>query len=307
MMSSFFELSFFTYLLSFIPWTFVFVLLREYGVRLYILKKKEGCTAIQKNITNWTVTTDGDKGSGYAVGYWYLAQTMNNDEDMPSMWIICSKNTFAKLSLDTAKPCSFQIIDSKESNTLQKEEAKQIFILDRFGSQNSCYYRRRSTHLSVVPRAKQQNVVDEVRLLLKTTKKATILLHGKPGVGKTMVGYILAHALGGSYTSECCPWEPTDCISNIYDEGQISESHPLIIAWDEIDIALEAIQRGIPSSKRFRIKVQNKQGWNNMFDAIHMGHFPHLVILMTTNKRPEELAVDPSFLANHRIDKIIEY
>ena len=80
---------------------------------------------------------------------------------------------------------------------------------------------------------------------------------------------------------------------------------PLIIAFDEIDGALEEIHRGIPSHKNLKIQVQNKQGWNQMLDEIQMGFYPHLVVIMTTNKSPDFIRrLDDSYIRQHRVDKI---
>ena len=60
-------------ILNYIPWDIIFLFTKHYGLRMYILRKKEECKIIQKKIgNNWSHLTDNDKGCGYAYGYWYI-------------------------------------------------------------------------------------------------------------------------------------------------------------------------------------------------------------------------------------------
>ena len=130
---------------------------------------------------------------------------------------------------------------------------------------------------------------------------------GLPNVGKTMVSLILANELHGTYCGNLAPWEPGDSLAALYTDSDPSPENPLIIAFDEIDGPLQQIHNGILPHKNLRIKVANKQGWNQMLDEIQMGFYPHLVIIFTTNKTPEFINnLDASYIREHRVDRIYE-
>ena len=99
------------------------------------------------------------------------------------------------------------------------------------------------------------------------------------------------------------PWSAGESLSNLYSFAEPSETKPLILTFDEIDGPLQDITRGIPSHKNCKIQVQDKPGWNRLLDEIQMGFYPHLVLIMTTNKSLLFFnSLDPSYMRNHRVD-----
>jgi hypothetical protein len=59
-------------LVSYIPWTIIFLLTQFVGIRLYTIHNREDCQRLQKSMTYCSHLTDGGKGYGYAVGYWLI-------------------------------------------------------------------------------------------------------------------------------------------------------------------------------------------------------------------------------------------
>ena len=54
------------------------------------------------------------------------------------------------------------------------------------------------------------------------------------------------------------------------------------------------------------ISVQNKTGWNRMLDEIGRGLYPHLILLMTSNRDPAFIrSLDPSYIREGRVNEII--
>jgi ATP-dependent 26S proteasome regulatory subunit len=118
---------------------------------------------------------------------------------------------------------------------------------------------------------------------------------------------MLANELNGAYCNNLMPWNAGESIPVLYSDTDPTEKCPLVIAFDEVDGALQEIHKGIPPHKNQKIHVQNKQGWNQMLDEIQMGFYPNIVIIMTTNKRPEFIdQLDPSYIRDHRVDRIYE-
>ena len=178
-------------------------------------------------------------------------------------------------------------------------------MLDRYGSNTNVYFRERSLKMAVTPRPIQKIVLNDIKELLEKKKSAVVLLHGPPNVGKTMVSLIAANEFGGSYCNSVSPWEPGDSIVGLYTDTEVSEKSPLIVAFDEVDSAIEQVHFGISPHKDVKICVRNKAGWNKMFDEIQKGFYPYLVVIMTTNKTPDFFnKLDPSYISGHRVDRI---
>jgi hypothetical protein len=292
-----------TSFLSIIPWTCVFLITRVFGIRLYLIHKKEDCIRIQKNIGVCSHITDGDKPYGYSVGFWYIASitvSKNEYNQEHSVWIVGTPSSYRRLTQE--KDIEIRKMDT---NFINIHESAPFKVMERFGSNSGAYYRPRMLRLSIEPRLEQQNIINDIQYILGKKKSAVILIHGPPGIGKTMVSLILANETKGIYCNNLRPWDAGESIASVYTEAEPTEMMPLIIAFDEIDGALEEIHRGIPSHKNLKIQVQNKQGWNQMLDEIQMGFYPHLVVIMTTNKSPDFIRrLDDSYIREHRVDRI---
>jgi SpoVK/Ycf46/Vps4 family AAA+-type ATPase len=284
-------------LISNIPWSLVFLFTPYFGVHLYTIKKREECLTIQKNISGCSHTTDGGKGYGYSVGPWYIAY-IGESGDEPSVSMVSTKATYERLSKSR---------DIEVSFTVDCVKSGSIRVFERFGSYGNSYYRSRNLRIGVEPREPQRVILNSVKVLLDQKKSAVLLIHGPPNIGKTMISLLLANELKGTYCSSMAPWEPGDSLACLYSEAEPTENTPLIVAFDEIDGPLQRIHEGISDHKNLRTKVKDKQGWNQMLDEIQMGFYPHMVIILTTNKRPEFFNdMDPSYIRDHRVDKIYE-
>jgi len=291
---------FITNLISNIPWSLIFLFTPYFGVHLYNIKKREECLTIQKNLSGCSHTTDGGKGYGYSVGRWYIAYIEYSGEQDPSVSMVCTKSTYERLSKSRDIEVSF-------TETSVVKSGNPIKVLERYGSSGNCYYLSRNLKVAVEARPAQREIINSIKEILAQKKSSIVLIHGPPNVGKTMISLIIANDLKGIYCSSINPWEPGDTIASLYTHAEPTEEMPLIVAFDEIDGPLQRIHEGIPDHKHVRTKVKDKQGWNQMLDEIQMGFYPHLVMIFTTNKDPEFFnKMDPSYIREHRVDKIYE-
>jgi hypothetical protein len=188
-------------------------------------------------------------------------------------------------------------------------EKPKIDIVERYGSYNNFWYKIRSiTTPSIVERPNQKQILDEITSFHDNAKQSVVFLHGKPGVGKSMIGLLLANHYKGNYCDSFVPWEPNDTLGNILTESMPSKKKPLILVLEEIDVALHKIHAGeIQPHKQFPILINNKTSWNRFFDRIQRGLYPHVLILLTSNKPPEAIhLLDPAYLRDNRVNLIVE-
>ncbi len=178
-------------------------------------------------------------------------------------------------------------------------------ILQRHGSFNNPYYLKRKLKMSIEPMLKQKVIMDEIQELYKKRGHYSVYIYGEPGTGKSMIPLLMANCVKGMYCSTFRPWLPGDTLCSMYNEAEPTENKPLILAFDEVDSALVKIHEGIEQHKNIPISVADKSGWNHMLDDIQRGLYPHLILILTSNKEPSFISdMDPSYLREHRIDKI---
>lgn len=284
-----------------IPWTSIFLFTQLFGLRLYTLRRKEECQQIQKKLGPWCshMSEDG-KGYGYSFGHWYfLHVSVDSSEfgDKYTIWMIGTEESYNKLT---------SVEDSYKDKKVEEVIPELTFdILQRHGSFNNPYYWKRKLKMSIEPMSKQKIIMDEIQESYKRTGHYSVFIYGEPGTGKSMIPLLIANCVKGMYCSTFKPWLPGDTLCSLYNEAEPTEMKPLIVAFDEVDSALVKIHEGISQHKSIPISVADKSGWNHMLDDIQRGLYPHLILILTSNKDPAFInRMDTSYLRERRIDKI---
>ena len=99
------------------------------------------------------------------------------------------------------------------------------------------------------------------------------------------------------------PTTPGDEFGKIYRKINPTCNSPLIIVLEEIDIIINKIYNNIHDHKYIPIQIQNKTGWNIWFDKLDKGFYPHVYIIMTTNKSINYFdELDKSYMRNNRVN-----
>jgi hypothetical protein len=99
------------------------------------------------------------------------------------------------------------------------------------------------------------------------------------------------------------PTTPGDEFSKIYRKINPTSNSPLIIVLEEIDIIIDEISDNIPNHKYIPIQIRNKLGWNIWFDKLDKGFYPHVYVIMTTNKPINYFdKLDESYMRNNRVN-----
>ena len=303
-------LSFGISLISNIPWSCIFLITQRFGIRLYDLREKETCQIIQKKINKWSShLTDNGKSYGYSIGFWYIMSiSITNNEregDSYKILMIATEETYDKL----IEPiCKIKEITEENAEPILNNSLKTT-IYDRCGSYYNIWLKKRSINISNIKFInEQQNIIDKIKEHNNINEHTVVFLHGSPGSGKSMIGLLLSSQLNGCYCNNLIPWQPGDTLSYLYSEVEPTKEKPLILVFEEIDIILMKIHNDdLPLHKNLPISVHNKTGWNNLMDAIQRGMYPHLIVILTSNKSPKFInELDTSYIRKGRVDITFE-
>ena len=290
------------------PWVSFFLILQLFGVRLYSVRERETCKRIQKRIKFSSHTAEDGKGYGYALGFWYICN-VSISEDSYSVWLVATAASYEMLTreIQTKSQIKIQNQNQNQNQNHQDPSTDMSFkIYERAGSFHNCWFKHRSFSTQQTPQKEQASIIEQIKTSYMAQGHTVVFLHGPPGTGKSMIGVLLASAMGGSYCNTLRPWQPGDMLGSLYSEVEPSKEKPLILSFDEVDVALVAITAGIPDHKHLPIATPNKTGWNRLMDEIGRGMFPHLILLMTSNRDPTFVnGLDESYFREGRVDLIV--
>jgi len=287
---------FFVNIFNYIPWTSVFLLTRCVGIRLYIITHFDEITRIQRRVgDNFSETSDNGKGTGYALGMWYLLHVASD-----RAWMISTKASYERLSSDIATHVF------KKNDKIPEEES--IVVLERRGVIESQWLKTRNVNIKHTPRENQTELMEKIIAHHEVHQNTVVYLWGPPGTGKSMIGLLLAKKLNGAYCNTIKPWQPNNSLDMLYAEFDPGCNKPVVLVFDEVDTAITNIHsEKIEDHKKYAVMTKNKAGWNQMLDQIQRGMYPHLILLMTSNKTPDYIrAMDASYIREGRVNLILE-
>lgn len=246
---------------------------------------------------------DGDEYIGWIAGLWfigYIIKTNGERNETTELYIFMNVNK------------SKNIFDGIIKTEINKP---QLSYWERSG--NSYCYRYDNREISLPklePYDNQKFIISETIRIMneKESKTSVILLSGPPGTGKSTIATFLAKELLSPlidkldkvhYIDTFNPTMPGDEFGKIYRKINPTCNSPLIIVLEEIDIIINKIYNNIPDHKYISIQIQNKTGWNIWFDKLDKGFYPHVYIIMTTNKSINYFdELDKSYMRNNRVN-----
>jgi len=213
-----------------------------------------------------------------------------------SIYILCSK-TFYKNLINT----------EKDDTNIESDNKNEITVYERHGNYFWLNYSSRVLNVESYTENENQKYVIE-NILENFNRNLTVILHGKPGSGKSMIGLLLAKKLNGFFCDTFNPTEPGDDLSILYNTVIPTKSKPLILMLEEYDIMISRIHNnGIENHKHIPIQIRDKISWNNFLDKIDRGYFPNLILILTSNSHPDKITnLDPCYIRRGRVDCIFE-
>ncbi len=290
-------------IISYIPWSIIFIFTKRFlGIHLYYITQKEECVRIQKRVQG-SLTIDGGKSSGYAVGKWYIlhinAIYTDHDGSTYTIYMISTESSYKKLTAD--------IEEGEQTITVipdtKTPPSSKISVVDRTGSFSNVWFRKRDRSLHNTPNASQATILSIIKKHHTQYRHTVAYIYGPPGTGKSMIGLLLAKELNAVFCNSFKPWQPGDTLGMLYSEIEPSQKNPLILVFDEFDSVLERLHEGIQQHKNIPITVRDKPGWNYLLDEIQRGMYQDLILILTSNKNPHYInSLDPSYIRANRVD-----
>ena len=285
-----------TYLLGYIP-DIIKIMGILVGIRYYPVNDRRQVLAISKGLKNrCSELMNGENPGGLFFGKYYFGRLTESGSDHNkriNMWIVCSEKKYAKLT------CNEDINMNIE---------KKISIKSWYPSGNKHWTDWLALNMDVTdyePMKNQRDLIDKVIHKFNEKNRCVAFIDGDPGVGKSLLGPLLAKELKGSYTNDYNPTEAGLIFSDLYNTVD-SRGGPLIVVLDEIDVIINKIHNNkIKDHKIARTDIKNKESWNTFFDKIDRGYYKNIIIIMTSNT-PKEIIdkMDKSLLREGRINLV---
>ena len=231
------------------------------------------------------------KPIGYVVGKWYIGFI---DQAETKGWVVCRSHDVKSF---TQQP------ELKVPITALRTPLNPFSLMERCGTYQHFYYTSRKFPNKLTdPNPKQDEILDTITDHFASNTTTVAYIHGKAGVGKTMIGPLLASKLNGILCTSFNPSDPSDQLSRLYFESEVSKRTPLILVLDEVDTLLKKVHVGFEND-RYPISVHNKSTWNQFLDSIDNGLYPHIILLLISNMDPADIdALDPSFIREGRVN-----
>ena len=286
----------------------VFILATIFKIKLYKFTNEETNNNICNNIKNDLCGCYTEQGHPYGVIIHkniiprYICWTSDNDYNK-IVTILCNEKIKKKL---ISKPIN-QILNSKnkeltENSKDTQEQDTKIDYYSRVGTYDYFFYINREITIDKTYSKSQQDIANKIISAYNKKSFLTVYIHGKTGTGKTMLAYLMAKQLCCSICDTFNPTDPGDLFSTFYSKVNPNIDKPIIVLMDEIDVLLKKIHNeSLIKHKKVPIQVHDKSTWNSFFDKIDMGLYPHVIMILCSNKTKRELdRLDESYLRKGR-------
>ncbi|AVG45833.1 hypothetical protein [Acanthamoeba polyphaga mimivirus] len=282
-----------------IIWSIILILLSFVGLQLYKITNREKVIIIMKKISKRAAILDDNKQIGWVFGWPYISYITEVENDYGSnynVYIYTTKKYYQNI---------FNSNDNQDISDNDKVEKQSVNIYERSGNYNYIFYAQRNITINdYIPKKNQTKPITEIKKLYQRKKFLVALIYGKPGCGKSITSLLLAKELNASICDTFNPTDPGDNITSIYNQASPTMDNPLIIIFEEFDIMISNIHHNkIISHKNMPIQIKNKTDYNKFMDRIDRGLYPHLILILTSNKDPNFIEnLDPSYIRKGRVD-----
>ncbi len=296
-----------------ILWSITLLPLSFFGIKLYKITGNK-LTKFLKNIKHSSILNNGEP-DGWIIGYpfvGYIFTSKGEYQETKELCIFTSTNFYNKF-IEVKENHSNDTNDNDNGNG----KNNNITYWEREGTYWHLHYSSRD--IVATPNILYENQKNAINKIIKNYKKKNnciALLYGKSGCGKSMTAQYLCNEMlkdedysNISLVDSFDPFEYGDNFSNLYNRINPTKTSPLVIVLEEIDIQLLNVHyEKIEKHKTFTVMIKNKTDWNTFFDKFDRKLYPHVIIIMTTNKSASFFdELDVSYMRKGRVDKKIEF
>lgn len=154
----------------------------------------------------------------------------------------------------------------------------------------------------------QTEVIDQVLKIYQQKDKCVCIFSGPPRACKSYTSLLInkRFSTNGNHSYFCDSFNPIDHGDNfslLYSIVSPKKDSPLVVMLEEFDAILLSLDKEKSLHLNQRVMVQTKKDWNLFLDKFDRGMYPHVILVMTTNKSFVELEqFDKSFLREGRVD-----
>lgn len=207
----------------------------------------------------------------------YISSTHTKDSSSTVLHIVCTHRKFNKISKLKVVP-----------NASVK---RGINVLIRLGP---VWYIRYETIYrdcsGLWANANQEEIISEILTCVELQKRCTIILSGKPGVGKSCMGALIALNLNGTFCDTFDPTFPNDYFIRLYNKIGPTKEKPLVVSLDEFDQIIDKCHNNsIFRHKHVPSEITDMASWNKFFDHFDWGLYPHVIFILTTNLNKSQI------------------
>jgi hypothetical protein len=295
-------------------------LLRAVRIRAFTITDSNTLSRVAPKLINGAAAVvDGVNPRGLIIGWMYIGVSSWAQFER-SITLLTTESKYRELTeyASVVRFASSNAADDTATDTTSAAKIttmcrKIITVCERFGGYGSFTYRFRELDVSAVtPLPRQAAAIEQITGHFRTHGNSTVILHGAPGTGKSVCALALSAALGGRLCRTFCPTDPGDYPGIMYAAANAA-SEPgaaaFVVVLEEFDVILTKITTGtVIQHKLAPAAVSDKTTWNAFLDDIVSNMYPGIVLIMTTNKTPEQLRseYDPALTRPGRIGVVIE-
>ena len=295
--------------------------LKLFNIGYFVIKNDEKKISeiikILQNTTSSTITLyefGKIRPIGIFIGWKYIGSYHDSpSEHKPNkeLYLITFNSIFKKLVDQDEYNDNYSKLESKLESIYKTDEEyiepkkinNKIVIYERAGGYFRLYYEKRIFNISkYYPTMYQEPIINSIKNIYNQKKSSSIFISGRPGSGKSMIGFLLAKELNAKLVRTFNPTEPGDTMIAMIREIEPSEESPLVLMLDEADILIKKIISGqILPHKNIPIMINDKITFNRFMDD--MIFYDNVILILTSNESKENIdSIDPSFLRKGRID-----